>query len=365
VHAVNLSLSQFENSTIVRSSASDAAAPKLVLTPGLRTTAVSSLAEQSTRQTTFLFTRLPRQTSLAEQAVRQTSVSKRAFLTRALLLRLPGFGRAQRAADLFCTPMPGTRARALSADLAGFAPYGVQIGGVTYQAYVFGDPTTQPYIVCAHGWSSFGLRFTPWAKAAAAAGYALVCFDHGAHGRSDGRLGTFASFVAGVNAMRSAFGEPAAGVGHSFGAAALAMAASESGLRCPLVLVAPPADLMVAIRFFSERIKLTGHIAQIAAELSLRVQRDVRTYAAKFSMARVRQPMLVIHDVADSEVSWSAGAQYAMLAPNARLLSTQGLGHHRILNDPATISAAFAHFSGVVTGEKLLVSNVDLQAALA
>lgn len=47
-------------------------------------------------------------------------MSKRGFLTRATLLRLPFFKRAERAADLFCTPMSGTRARALSVEAPEF-----------------------------------------------------------------------------------------------------------------------------------------------------------------------------------------------------------------------------------------------------
>jgi pimeloyl-ACP methyl ester carboxylesterase len=298
---------------------------------------------------------------------RHSELSKHEFLARALLLRVPGFARAKRAADLFCTPMPGTRARSLGADLAGFAPIIVRTADAAYQAYVFGDTKTQPYILCAHGWSSFGLRFTPWGAAARAAGYALVSFDHTAHGRSDGKQASFASFVEGINAMRDVFGAPAAGIGHSFGAAAMAMAAAEHGLRCPLVLIAPPADLMVAIRFFTFRVKLPTRMAVgIANELSARLARDVREYAAKYSTGKVRQRVLVIHDVADCDVSWSAGAQFAMLAPNARLLTTTGFGHHRILNDAATLDAALAHIRGATPhGEKLLVSNLDLQVVLA
>ena len=166
--------------------------------------------------------------------------------------------------------------------------------------------------------------------------------------------------------MRGAFGAPAAGVGHSFGAAALSMAAAENALHCPLVLVAPPADLMVAIRYFVRRVKLPRRFVDaIAAVISARVELDVCTFAAKTSTVNVHQRVLVIHDVADNEVSWSAGAQYAMLAPNARMLSTTGLGHHRVLNDEGTIRAALAHILGDSVGEKLLVSNADLQDALA
>jgi pimeloyl-ACP methyl ester carboxylesterase len=210
------------------------------------------------------------------------------------------------------------------------------------------------------------LLFAPWAQALQAAGYAMVSFDHIAHGRSSGTLATLPGFIAGINAMRQSFGEPTACVGHSFGAAALACAAAEHALLAPLVLVAPPADLMVAVRYFVRKAKLPESMsAAIAKELSQRVGRDIQVFRAKQSAGNVHQALLVIHDVADDEVSWNAGAQYAMLAPNAKLLSTSGLGHHRILNHANTIAAALAHFRGEHIGEKLLVSDLDLQVVLA
>jgi pimeloyl-ACP methyl ester carboxylesterase len=56
---------------------------------------------------------------------------------------------------------------------------------------------------------------------------------------------------------------------------------------------------------------------------------------------RLRTPALVIHDHRDSVVPWSQGAALARAWPGARLLSTVGLGHGRILeSDVATRAAA-------------------------
>jgi pimeloyl-ACP methyl ester carboxylesterase len=295
----------------------------------------------------------------------RTELTRQEFMLRAFALRWPWHARAARATDLFCSPMPGTRARALQAALGAFTGRTIRSLGVDYQAYVLGNPAQQPYVLCAHGWSSFGLRFAPWAQALQQAGYAMVSFDHIAHGRSSGTLATLPGFIAGINAMRQSFGEPAACVGHSFGAAALACAAAENALLAPLVLVAPPADLMVAVRYFVRKAKLPDTmIAAVAKELSRRTGRDLQEFRAKFSAGNVHQALLVIHDVADDEVSWNAGAQYAMLAPNAKLLSSTGLGHHRILNHQSTIDAALAHFRGDDVGAKLLVSDLDLQDVL-
>jgi pimeloyl-ACP methyl ester carboxylesterase len=51
---------------------------------------------------------------------------------------------------------------------------------------------------------------------------------------------------------------------------------------------------------------------------------------------------LVIHDRDDRAVPWKQGAAFARHWPGARLMSTQGLGHARILADDAVIEAAAA-----------------------
>ena len=50
-----------------------------------------------------------------------------------------------------------------------------------------------------------------------------------------------------------------------------------------------------------------------------------------------------------------------MLINNARIITTTGLGHHRILTDAETIRAALSHVYGGVEGERLLASGLDLQ----
>jgi pimeloyl-ACP methyl ester carboxylesterase len=293
----------------------------------------------------------------------QSEITLKQFKLRAAALRIPFFHRAERLADLFCTPTPGTRKRAIQAETSPLQQHLIEIDDLRYGVYTHGNPSQQPYVLCAHGWSSFGARFAPWAKSLQAAGFAMVSFDSQAHGLSDGRLSTFPSFIESINAMRSYFGEPAAVVGHSFGGAALAVAAADHDLRCPMVLVAPPADLMVAMRSFVKRVGLPALYAEkLADQLSRRIGRDARGYkAAKFA-SRIRNPLLVIHDQEDKEVAWAAGAQYASLVENARIITTTGLGHHRILNDAQTISSALEHIRGQAVGEKLLISGVDLQS---
>ena len=59
-------------------------------------------------------------------------------------------------------------------------------------------------------------------------------------------------------------------------------------------------------------------------------------------VARSSVPFLVVHDRDDREVPWTDGAAIAGARPEALLITTEGLGHRRILRDPAVAAAAVA-----------------------
>ena len=58
-----------------------------------------------------------------------------------------------RAFQLFCTPMPGARARARHSDTGGARLGEVVFGRERLATYAWGDPARQPTVLLAHGWS--------------------------------------------------------------------------------------------------------------------------------------------------------------------------------------------------------------------
>jgi len=56
-------------------------------------------------------------------------------------------------------------------------------------------------------------------------------------------------------------------------------------------------------------------------------------------------PLLAIHDKNDRETSWQDGADIAASWPNARLETTTGLGHNRILRDASVVASGLAFVS--------------------
>jgi hypothetical protein len=64
------------------------------------------------------------------------------------------------------------------------------------------------------------------------------------------------------------------------------------------------------------------------------------------ALARAQKaPLLVVHDRDDDEVPWSDGAAIAAAWPGARLVTTEGLGHRRVLRDPRVVELAVSFVS--------------------
>ncbi len=272
---------------------------------------------------------------------------------------------AARAGRLFGTPMPGSRTRARQTPRQGAREVRVAVGGHHVQAYVWGDPATQPYLLFSHGWSSHGTRIAGWLPRLRASGLAVVAFDQYAHGLSPGDFATIPSFVEHLLAVAAHFGPPRVLLGHSLGGAA-AILAMQRGLRADrVVLVAPAADPIDAGLRFAGMIGLARHAC-------LRMLRGFeRRYGIEFARMQAHRvvpalgcPALVVHDLRDREVPWCEGERYARHWPRARLLSTEGLGHHRIMDDAGVIDAACAFMRGRPMGERV-VSSPNLPFGLA
>ncbi|MDH5832830.1 alpha/beta hydrolase [Luteimonas kalidii] len=280
----------------------------------------------------------------------------------------------RRAHRLFDTPAASSRTRAQ----AHAPPPGLRFlpwQGERLALYRWGDPDREPTVLLVHGWSSFGQRFMSWLPALRAAGYAVVAFDHRGHGRSSGRRNDLAGFVDAVSAVerhlagtgvRHDDARPAlaAVIGHSLGAAAVALALSR-GLRAQrVVLVAPPADLRAAKQRFARLIGLSGRLVQpLLQQFHDRTGIDPLGLQPHRYAPALSTPALVIHDCTDEEVPWGEGEQYARCWPGARLLSTQGLGHRRILDAPQVIEAAVRFVDGGVVGDRV-VSTPNLPVGL-
>jgi pimeloyl-ACP methyl ester carboxylesterase len=269
---------------------------------------------------------------------------------------MPGL-TVRRAARLMVTPLASSRARANATVADNCVTSELAVGAHRLQVYRWGNPDTQPYVLFAHGWSSYGLRFVPWVEKLREAGYAVVSFDQQAHGRSTGNRATPLDFADNLAAVGRAFGPAAAVVAHSLGGAATIRALLSGLVAERIVLIAPAADPVAATQRFARFVGLAEHLcARMIGLFEAKIAVTFDEQQAHRSIPAIARPVLVIHDLDDREVPWDEGERYARHCPEARLLSTSGLGHHRIACDDDVIAASLRFLRGERVGERVVSS---------
>jgi pimeloyl-ACP methyl ester carboxylesterase len=233
----------------------------------------------------------------------------------------------------------------------------ITVGEQTIATYVWGEPTREPYALLVHGWSSFGLRFLPWVAQLRQAGLAVVTFDQPAHGCSTGELCTLPDFINTIHAIGRRYGIAALAVGHSLGGAAVTLAQGETWRAERVVVIAPAADMSAQAERFMRHMRLGEHLRERFFGWHERTtginvgDLEVRRYLPALGL-----PCLIVHDLLDREVPWGDGELYARHWHNARLLTTQGLGHHRVLDAPDVMEAVLAFVRGECRGERIVGS---------
>lgn len=251
------------------------------------------------------------------------------------------------AERLFLTPPCSRDAAATALDLIDARSTFVPHKGRAIATWRWGSRDA-PAVLLAHGWGGHAAQMRAFVFPLLSAGYRVIAYDQPAHGVSQGRLTGLPDFADVLAEVAAYHGDVVGVIGHSLGgaAAALALAAGKVRLQST-VLVSPPADMVGYSRRFARwhwMPEAVRRAMQAAIEERYGVlweSLDVRRLAP-----RIAARALVIHDRDDRLVPWTQGAQVASHWPGARLLSTDGLGHRRILEDEFVTRAAADFVSG-------------------
>lgn len=204
-----------------------------------------------------------------------------------------------------------------------------------------------PRVLLIHGWGGAAGQFHPLIQPLLRAGFSVVAFDAPAHGASSGELSSLPQFAAATLEVAERYGPFDALVSHSMGGAAASLAMAQ-GLKVKrAVYIAPPADAYDWYRKFS---RMLGFSPALEEETKQRMEEhidfDFSTLNAETLGPKIETPLLVIHDHQDKEVAWEDGRRTVENLPHAQLLSTEGLGHRRILRDPDVMRATLAFLQG-------------------
>lgn len=206
-------------------------------------------------------------------------------------------------------------------------------------------PTNSPpdrVVLLLHGWGGHAGQMLALADRLRSQGLLPVIVEMPAHGRSSGattNLPQFARVLDYVAARLKQQGYALQGVvAHSLAANASAYSASRGLDAARLVLLAPPASPLEYTRLFA---RVFGLRETTRAAMQRRIESREGILMPQFEPdavgARIRMPVLVVHDRQDSINLFADGVAYSQAIAGARLVATEGLGHRRILKDEAVL----------------------------
>jgi pimeloyl-ACP methyl ester carboxylesterase len=265
------------------------------------------------------------------------------FLTGSLLL--PEYAAAL-AERLFLTPPKARLPQSTFFDFLDARASYVEHRGRSLASWRWG-PVEAPAVLLAHGWGGHAAQMRGFVPQLLAAGLRVIAYDQPAHGLSEGRLSGLPDFAGALTAVAAHHGNVRYLIAHSLGGVAAALALSR-GLKLEnIVLVSPPSDLVGYSRQFARWYWMPEPLRR-AMQAAIEERFGMRWFELEIPRLtpRLTTPALVIHDHGDGVVPWTQGAALARAWPGARLLSTVGLGHGRILESGITIRAAVDFITG-------------------
>jgi alpha-beta hydrolase superfamily lysophospholipase len=213
-----------------------------------------------------------------------------------------------------------------------------------------------PVVYLMHGWGGRRAQLDALVEPLLWAGHRVITFDAPGHGESEPGAfgkgqGLLTEFAGALEAVSAVGGQAHAVIAHSLGAAAASLAILDGWKVDRVVLVAPMADPIpytyefAAALGFGERIR-TGFLRRLERRVG-RPMSDFEIPRRLKATSRSLPAALVVHDRLDKEVHFSDGETLAGAWPAAEFVATEGLGHRRILRDPAVIERVVAQVAGV------------------
>jgi pimeloyl-ACP methyl ester carboxylesterase len=252
---------------------------------------------------------------------------------------------------LFLTPPHHAAPRREREALRHGHAFDVPFAGGRLRAWRFGR---DPRVLFLHGWGGRGGQLLSLAAPLREAGIPFATFDAPAHGLSSGRTASVPEFAAALRAVADHLGSVRAVVGHSMGGASTAVAVGQGLALDAAVFIGTPRN---PAGFFGEFATTLALHPSLAEKVRARLEHRFGMSLADFDVTRLvptaPPPLLVIHDTQDKEVPWENGEAIARQWPGARLLTTQGLGHKRVLHAAEVAEAVAAFLIDRVGGDAM------------
>jgi pimeloyl-ACP methyl ester carboxylesterase len=214
------------------------------------------------------------------------------------------------------------------------------IGSVVGQTWGEG-----PAVYLVHGWAGDRTNLGAFVAPLVEAGHRVVTFDAPSHGESGPgaygpRSATILEFAAALEAVVARYGIPHALIAHSLGAAAVAVTLCDGMRAGRVALISPTAGPLAFERMLAAAL---GYGERTRRRLFVRTERRVGAPMRQFDVPELGRAVLmpktlIVHDRDDRVTAVAEGEAIAASWAGSRLHVTSGLGHRKILRDPAVVA---------------------------
>ena len=219
-----------------------------------------------------------------------------------------------------------------------------EYAGKPLAVYTWGEG---PVVLLTHGWNGRATQLWGFIDPLVESGFRVVALDMPAHGQSAGKSTDLFKMAEAMRLVTNGF-EPLHGIiAHSLGNAALVMALGDGLNAKKVICISPPAQSILMLKNYAEALELSPNIQTRMCNL---FEKNYGTEVWKQTSAGenvngLSIPALIIHDKDDREVAWEEGESIAQNWPGAEFLTTEALGHRRILRNGEVIAKSVAFLS--------------------
>ncbi|WP_310392512.1 alpha/beta fold hydrolase [Hymenobacter sp.] len=196
-------------------------------------------------------------------------------------------------------------------------------------------------VLLVHGWEGGVSDFRDLVPPLVAAGFAVTSFDMPAHGRSPGTQTNLLEMKQALLDYGRSIGLPYAVVAHSLGGTAAALLLAEEAVGVEkFVFLASPITARATFDIGFSQLRVPAQVQQqFYTRLSRHLGQSIDNFAfASRPQLRARR-VLAVYDTADELLPVAAVRRYLGENPGVEQLLVSGIGHYRLLRNPAVLSA--------------------------
>jgi esterase/lipase len=239
----------------------------------------------------------------------------------------PAYG-GQLGFNLFCTPYGGRLKEYQSKYLDRAEKFLVDFEGFQLQGYKIGNGPIK--IGLFHGWGVNSFRWKSLIDFMDTTKYTIYAMDAPGHGGSGSKINNIPMYSRSIETFINQIGSLDFAIGHSIGGATLVYTAfrnKEINLG-KLVIMGAPGAVVDFFNFYKKMAGLSNHTVTLVKKVfEDEIGFNPESFSVKNFGKHIERETLIIHDKEDHECPYKNAVMLSQEMPNAKLLSTTGLGH--------------------------------------